>query len=96
MGVEINIEADKLEKYRDLIAGLDIEDPRKDEMIEIIVNIMQAFVDNAFGIGGSQLALAKGQLSTSFHSAAGATVQTVNNELCDPANKPSDHIKPEP
>jgi hypothetical protein len=96
MSVEVHIEPERLIAYRELIDGLDIEDHRKDEMIGIVVSVMQAFVDNAFGISGSQLAIAKGDLKASFQSVASDKVQNRNNKLGDPANEPSDHRKPEP
>jgi hypothetical protein len=43
-----------LEKYRKHVAGINLPQSRKDDMIRIVFRIMQHFVDRAFGVNPAQ------------------------------------------
>jgi hypothetical protein len=56
----VTVEPEKLAQYRTLVADIDgLSDLQKDEIIHIVVNMMQAFVDAAWGQHPIQLALAQ-------------------------------------
>ncbi|MBI1265692.1 MAG: hypothetical protein GC187_13295 [Alphaproteobacteria bacterium] len=50
-----NIPASDLERYRAIVASVDVPEARKDEMIAIVFAMMQHFTDMAFGINDVQL-----------------------------------------
>jgi hypothetical protein len=47
-----------LEKYRPLLARLNMPEAREDELIHIVYRIVESFVDRAFGLDSTQLARA--------------------------------------
>lgn len=58
MKTVVTVEPEKLAHYRSLVADIDgLSDLQKDEIIHIVVNMMQAFVDAAWGQHPIQLAL---------------------------------------
>lgn len=48
---------EQLEHFRSLIAGIDMPDDRKDEIIRIVDSIAVSFVDQAFGLDPTTLSL---------------------------------------
>ncbi|WP_283419121.1 hypothetical protein [Sphingopyxis sp. Geo48] len=66
----LDIKPETLARYREIIAHIDVPMERKDEMIRMVVTMMQSFVDAAFGVDPTQLALAA-KLSKSFQNASG-------------------------
>jgi hypothetical protein len=60
MKAVVTVEPEKLAHYRSLVADIEgLSDTQKDEIIHIVVNMMQAFVDAAWGQHPIQLAIAK-------------------------------------
>jgi hypothetical protein len=56
----VTVEPEKLAHYRTLVADIDgLSDLQKDEIIHIVVNMMHAFVDAAWGQHPIQLAVSK-------------------------------------
>ncbi|MEC3949297.1 hypothetical protein [Sphingobium sp. HWE2-09] len=56
-----------LERYRALVAGIDLSQASKDEVIRIISRMMGAFVDQAFGVDPTHLSMKLRQYD-SFHA----------------------------
>jgi hypothetical protein len=60
MKTVVTVEPEKLAHYRALVADIEgLSDLQKDDIIHIVVNMMQAFVDAAWGQHPIQLALAQ-------------------------------------
>jgi hypothetical protein len=60
MKTVVTVNPERLNHYRSLVADIDgLSDDARDEIISIIVNMMQAFVDAAWGRHPIQLALAE-------------------------------------
>lgn len=57
MAKMVEISASDLERYRALVANIDLSETQKDEVISIIRQMMIAFVDQAFGVDPTQLAV---------------------------------------
>ena len=54
-------------RFRGLIKDIDMSDEQKDEVILIVLNLMQVFVDQSFGLDPVQLSAASQEkLSSSF------------------------------
>lgn len=49
---------EEFEKCRECIAGIDMSDEEKDELIRIVGNIVSSFVDQSYGMHPVQLSLA--------------------------------------
>lgn len=58
-----------MDRYRAIVARIDVPLERKDEVIRSVANLLQAFIDKAFGVDPVQLAT-KDRLSDSFQSVA--------------------------
>lgn len=58
-----------MDRYREIVAKIDVPLERKDEVIRSVANLLQAFIDKAFGVDPVQLATQIG-LSDSFQTAA--------------------------
>lgn len=58
-----------MDRYREIVAKIDVPLERKDEVIRSIANLLQAFIDKAFGVDPVQLATQSG-ISDSFQTAA--------------------------
>jgi hypothetical protein len=57
MNAIVSVSSSELERYRALVADMEgLTDAQKDEAIEIVVGMMQAFVDAAWGQHPVQLA----------------------------------------
>lgn len=65
----LEIRPDKMDRYREIVAKIDIPQDRKDDVIRSVANLLQAFIDKAFGIDPVQLAT-QDRLSDSFQNAA--------------------------
>lgn len=65
----LEIRPDKMDRYREIVARIDVPLERKDEVIRSVANLLQAFIDKAFGVDPVQLAT-KNRLSDSFQSVA--------------------------
>lgn len=77
------ISAQDMERYRQLVAGIDMPAERKDEIIDIVHAIMAHFVDSAFGVQTDQISLAshkKSRFQTAFDHATIGTNQ--EHEAC--------------
>lgn len=76
-----------MERYRKLIADIEFSDAQKDEVIHIVSRMMQAFVDQAFGVDPIQISQ-KLSASDSFNeSSEYANLQKpVQNEAFDPSS----------
>jgi hypothetical protein len=62
----VGIKAEELERYRAIVAGIEgMTDAEKDEAIQVVINIMQAFVDAAWGVHPAQVAVKKRVLDSS-------------------------------
>ncbi|MCZ8195722.1 MAG: hypothetical protein O9253_01500 [Aquidulcibacter sp.] len=60
MNAIVTVEPEKLAHYRSLVADIEgLSDLQRDEIIYIVVNMMQAFVDAAWGQHPIQLALSQ-------------------------------------
>lgn len=57
-----------MDRYREIVAKIDVPLERKDEVIRSVANLLQAFIDKAFGVDPVQLATQIG-LSDSFQTA---------------------------
>ncbi len=56
----VTVEPERLNQYRSMVADIEgLSDLQKDEIIHIVVNMMQAFVDAAWGQHPIQMALSK-------------------------------------
>lgn len=58
-----------IEKYRKYVDAFDLTETEKVELIHTLWQIMQGFVDRAFGRDSTQLALAAGQRANSKRTA---------------------------
>lgn len=67
--IVLEIRPDKMDRYREIVAKIDVPLERKDEVIRSVANLLQAFIDKAFGVDPVQLATQIG-LSDSFQTAA--------------------------
>lgn len=68
-GSSMEIEVNKMAKYRSIVEKLDVPENKKDEMISLVRSMMQAFVNAAFGEDSVQIILDK-RLKDSFQNAA--------------------------
>ena len=68
-GIVLEIRPDKMDRYREIVAKIDISQDRKDDVIRSVANLLQAFIDKAFGVDPVQLAT-QDRLSDSFQTAA--------------------------
>ena len=59
-------------RFRGLIKDIDMSDEQKDEVILIVLNLMQVFVDQSFGLDPVQLSTSSQEkLSSSFSVCSG-------------------------
>jgi hypothetical protein len=62
----VNVTAKDMDRYRALVADIDgMSHQQKEEAILIVVNMMQAFVDAAWGVHPEQLALKNANIDSS-------------------------------
>ena len=61
---------DDMQRYRGLIANIEFSDTQKDEVIHIVSCMMQAFVDQAFGVDPVQISQRQ-RVSDSFNESSG-------------------------
>ncbi len=66
----LDIKPETLALCRENLADMNVPAERGDEVIRMVVTMMQSFVDAAFGVDSTQLALAA-KLSKSFQNASG-------------------------
>jgi len=69
MGRPLDLTAEDLARYRTIIGGIEMSDEQKDEVILIVRDIMKSFVQQAFGLDPTSLAM-KGELTNSFQDAS--------------------------
>jgi hypothetical protein len=86
MSEVVEIPVDRLERYRSLIAPIEMSDKQKDEVILLVNDIIRSFVDQAFGLDSPHISL-KGRLTDSFRSASchAIVVPPPHNDLQEPA-----------
>lgn len=65
----LEIRPDKMDRYREIVAKIDVPQDRKDDVIRSVAHLLQAFIDKAFGVDPVQLAT-QDRLSDSFQTAA--------------------------
>jgi len=71
-----------LERYRQIVASVNVSTERKDEMIAIIYRMMHHFTDIAFGLSDAQIITAMQQRQTSAGSPDHARLAfNASNEL---------------
>lgn len=71
-----------LERYRTIVAGIEgMTEAEKDEAIRVVVSIMQAFVDAAWGKHPAQLAAEKGAQDSSQESCDNANMKSLGTAL---------------
>ena len=68
-GGSMEIEVNKMAKYRSIVERLEVPENKQDEMIVLVHRMMQAFVNAAFGEDSVQVILDK-RLKDSFQNAA--------------------------
>lgn len=62
----VNVTAKDMDRYRALVADIDgMSDLEKEEAIGIVVNMMRAFVDAAWGVHPEQLVLKNASIGSS-------------------------------
>jgi hypothetical protein len=57
-----------MDRYRQLVAGIDMPDKQKDELIDIVHALMAHFVDSAFGVQTDHISL-ESRKKSRFHAA---------------------------
>lgn len=67
-GSSMEIEVNKMAKYRAIVEKLDVPENKRDQMILLVHGMMQAFVNAAFGEDSVQVILDK-RLKDSFQNA---------------------------
>lgn len=65
----MEIEVNKMAKYRSIVEKLEVPENKRDEMISLVHRMMKAFVDAAYGEDSVQIILDK-RLKDSFQNAA--------------------------
>lgn len=65
----MELKPDQVDRFRAIIADVNVPDDRKDEIIHIIAAWMRGFVDRAFGLDSVQL-VRLSKLTDAFQSAA--------------------------
>ena len=65
----LEIRPDKMDRYREIVAKIDVPQDRKDDVIRSVANLLQEFIDKSFGVDPVKLAT-QDRLSDSFQTAA--------------------------
>ena len=75
MNETVGISSAEFEQYRALVADIEgMTDQQKDEAILIVVNMMKAFVDAAWGVHPEQLAIEHRNISASQNGREGGKI----------------------
>jgi hypothetical protein len=77
MATQRSISPEAMDRYRALVANLEIGQEQKDDVIHVVHGIMQSFIDISFGNDSAQISRGK-SLSDSFRANADCDNLTAN------------------